>query len=60
MDLADAWVVEIIKSNLTGAERHKRWPKVFASDNIRTEEMNASNKVLSTNVYFLHSLFKLH
>lgn len=30
-----------------------------SSDYIRTEEMNASNKVLSTNVYFLHSLFKL-
>ena len=31
MDLADAWVIQVIISNLTGAERHKRWPKVFAS-----------------------------
>ena len=27
-----------------------------SSDNIRTEEMNASNRVLSTNVYSLQSL----
>ena len=25
------WVIAIIKSKATGAERHKRWPKVFAS-----------------------------
>ena len=25
------WAIAIIKSKATGAERHKRWPKVFAT-----------------------------
>lgn len=32
MHLSDVWNFAIIKSNVTGAERHKRWPKVFTSN----------------------------
>lgn len=34
MDLSSAWAITIIKSNLSGIERHLNWPLVFNSKSL--------------------------
>ena len=40
MDLSDAWVVEIVRSNLTGRKRDEHYPLVFETKYLRKEYVN--------------------
>ena len=35
MDLSDAWVVAIVRSGISGDDRHRRWPSVFTQRILR-------------------------
>ena len=40
MDLSDAWVVKIVSSEMSAAERARLYPAVFSTKNLRTNYIN--------------------
>ena len=61
IDLSDAWVIEIVRSNLTGVERAAKYPKVFASKGVVSNYVNKGRaaKVLISGVFYYRIAFNI-
>ena len=45
MDLSDAWVVEIVRSDLTGRERAEMYPTVFGSKYLQRDYITMTDRL---------------